>query len=312
MPIDIGEVEQRYHYVVAAGKYQDALQLATEHFAAFPPHAQRVVYGWQLDMAARLGDDRRVLAILHAAVTSGYWYANLDQDPKFSSLLDSVEFQRLVTLCAQRRAEEIANAQPVMRVLKPLHNAARYPTVMALHGNSSNVAQFSSHWSTAVQQGWLVAVPQSPQAHGPATYSWNDREWGMQSVCNHYAELTREYAIDREHFVLAGFSAGSGLALWLALTGVIETRGIIAVVPFLRSAEELRPLLLKPENKAKRIYLVASPQDQYCYQIAQDLAVLLTTCGIVHQLDLYADQGHAFPASFAQKLPYALNFVLER
>lgn len=311
MSIDIGEVEQQYHHAVAAGKYRAALQLATEYFAVFPPHAQRIVYGWQLDMAGRLGDEARVLAVLQAAVTAGYWYANLDQDPKFCSLLNSVEFQRLITLCAQRRSQEMANADSVMRVLKPLHNAVSYPTVMALHGNSGNVEQFSTHWSIAVNQGWLVALPQSPQSHGPNAYGWNDHEWGTQTVCNHYAELYREYTIDKERFVLAGFSAGSGLALWLALTGVIATRGIIAVVPFLRSAAELRPLLLKPENREKRLYLIASPQDQYCYQIAQDLAALLTSCGIVHQLDLYDDVGHSFPASFEQKLPDALNFVTE-
>lgn len=47
--ISAREVENKYHQLAAGHQYAKALQLVTEHFELFPPHAQRVVYFWQMN-----------------------------------------------------------------------------------------------------------------------------------------------------------------------------------------------------------------------------------------------------------------------
>jgi dienelactone hydrolase len=103
---------------------------------------------------------------------------------------------------------------------------------------------------------------------------------------------------------------GAGLALWLALEKRIAVKGVIAIAPFLRSAEELRPLLSQDVSQKLRFYLVASKGDRYCYNVARDLSKLLTEYKIEHRLDLYDDVEHTFPLSFEQKLPEALSFIV--
>jgi len=304
------EVENQYHQFVANDQYAKALQLATEYFNLFPPHAQRVVYFWRMKMACRLNGVRLALDTLREAVDSGHWYAHLDQNPDFQILADSSEFQDLVAICAQRRAEEIANAKPVIKILEPEPSYGSHPLLFALHGNSSNVEQFASHWGHAQDHGWLVALPQSPQAHGPENFSWNDWDWAIPAIVDHYSQVCKNHPIDQQRVVLAGFSMGAGLALWLALEQTLEVQGLICVAPFLSDVDALRPVLAQQQNQKLRIYLVASKEDEYCYDVAQKLSAFFTEYEIEHRLDIYQDIGHSFPPSFENRVPNALDFIL--
>lgn len=303
-------VEQHYHQAVAERRYADALELATHYFEVFPPHAQRVVYFWRMDMACKVGDARQALQVLRAAVDAEHWFSRLDQNPTFALLQGSPEFAQLVALCAERRAEEMAHAPSINKVLTPAHGITPYPLVFALHGNSENAEIFAPHWQAAVDHGWLVSVPQSPQALGPNSYVWNDWDWVIPVLQTHAAQVQHEYAVGQNKVVLAGFSMGSGLAIWLALEQKLAVSGVIAVAPFLRDPDALRPLLAQAASQALRFYLVASKEDEYCYTVAHDLAKLFTEYGITHCLDLYDDVGHAFPPTFEQKLPQALAFIV--
>ena len=305
------EVEGQYHQLAAEHQYTKALQLITEHFDLFPPHAQRVVYYWRMKMACGLDDAQLVLATLREAIDHGHWYANLDQNPDFQILADSLEFQELVAICAQRRETEIANAKPVIKVLEPEPSSGSHPLLFALHGNSGNVEQFASHWEDARDHGWLVALPQSPQAHGPENFSWNDWDWVIPTIGDHFSKVCKNYPIDQERVVLAGFSMGAGLALWLALEQTIKVQGLICVAPFLSDPDALRTVLADPRNQNLRVHLVASREDEYCYEVAQKLSALFTEHGIKHRLDIYQDIGHSFPSTFESEVPMALDFILK-
>jgi predicted esterase len=304
------EVEEQYHQLAADREYKKALQLVSEHFNLFPPHAQRVVYFWRMKMACRLNDVQLALTTLREAVDNDHWYTDLDQNPDFQILADSTEFQELITICAQRRAEEIANAKSVMKILQPEPSSNSYPLLFALHGNSSNVEQFAPHWRHAQDHGWLVALPQSPQAHGPGNFSWNDWDWAIPAIVDHYSQVCKHHLIDQQRVVLAGFSMGAGLALWLALEQTLEVQGLICVAPFLSDVDALRPVLAQQRNQKLRMYLVASKEDEYCYDVAHKLSALFSEYEIEHRLDIYQDIGHSFPPSFENHVPNALDFIL--
>jgi predicted esterase len=197
-----------------------------------------------------------------------------------------------------------------MKVLEPEGSFESYPLLFALHGNSSSVDVFAPHWQGAREHGCLVALPQSPQAYGPGTFSWNDWDWEIPALVEQYAQVCRSFPVNRERAVLAGFSMGAGLALWLALEHTIEVRGLICVAPFLSDVEALKPLLAQPENRNLRFYLVASREDEYCYDVAVKLSKIMSDNGIHHKLDIYTDTGHAFPSSFEARVPVALDFIL--
>jgi len=304
------EVEQQFHHLNQAGAYAEALELVTREASVFPDYAQKVVYSWRMSMACRLNQKNLALQVLNEAVQAGCWYDGLETDPDYQILYGDSEFERLVKICVQRRAQAMADAVPVVKTLPPDPRFSPYPLLLALHGNNSSVEIQAKHWDLAVQHGWLLALPQSSQVFAPGTYTWNDWEWAQQEVCERYTTLCKTYPIDPQRVVLAGFSLGAGLALWLVLSGAIQAQGLILVGPFLQDINDIIPFLEQHAPSGLRVYLVAGQRDRYCLEIAQQLATLLPQYGIACKLDEYSDLEHNFPLDFEKKLPEALSFVL--
>jgi predicted esterase len=309
-PTRAQEVEQQFHYLVQSGDYAEALDLITREASAFSEPAQKVVYYWRMAMACRLNEKDLALRLLEEAVQAGYWYAGLETDPDFQLLSGEAEFEHLAELGMEHRAQAMAHATPIIKILQPNPKSSPPPLLLALHGSNANVEMQVKHWELAVQCGWLVAMPQSSQIYAPGTYTWNDWEWAQQEVCERYKMLSKEYPIDREQIVLAGFSQGGGLALWLVLSGAVKAQGLILVGPFLDDLAQIIPLLEKHAQSGLRVYLVAGQRDRYCRGIAQQLAALLPRYGIACKLDDYPDLENNFPIDFEKNLPEALNFVL--
>lgn len=301
------EVEQRFHQLVQSGEYAKALDLVTLEAHVFPEHAQKVVYAWRFTMACRLENKTLALKILTEAIEAGHWYGDLETDPDYLLLKGDVEFEKIVNTCKVRRTRAIADAVPVMKISQPESRTVTYPLLIALHGSNGNIE--INPWESAVSEGWLVALPQSSQVFAPGTYTWNDWDWAQQEVGEQYSMLCKEYAIDPNQVILAGFSLGAGLAAWLVLSGKIKAQGLILVNPFLQDITAIMPFLKNNNLNGLRVYLVAGQRDQYCLGIAQQLNTLLPKYGISCFLDVYVDLDHSFPKDFEHKLPYALMYV---
>jgi dienelactone hydrolase len=306
----IGAIEQEFHTLSGEGKFAAAYELATREAGRFPSSAQAIVYSWRFCTACLMGDPALALRLLEEALAAGYWYgeASLREDADLTSLHGLPEFERLVALSSQRRDEALARATPELKLIEPEGVRAPYPLLLALHGNSSNIASSAHYWRQASAQGWLVALPQSSQVMGEQAYGWNDRDWAVREITQHFAAIQQRYAIDLQCSVVAGFSMGGGLAAWLALSGTLAVRGFIAVGPFLARVDELVPLL-EAHRQPLRAYLVASQRDTYCYGVAQNLAELLPRHGIACELELHPDLGHDFPPEFERSLAKGLDFI---
>ena len=307
----IYEIEQQYHHLAQAGEYAEALELVTRKAHLFPAHSQKVIYSWRMTMALRLGNCSLALQILKEAVTAGIWYGGLRIDPDFNLLHGNSEFEQLVEICEERRVQEIINAVPGLKILQPDPITDHHPLLLALHGSQSTVDSFAKHWASAVLHGWFVGLPQSSQAYGQDTFSWNDWDWASQELQKHFATLCQEFPIDPQRTVIAGFSQGGGLAAWLVLSGVLKACGLILVGPFLSDVNILIPFLERHDLHRIRVYLVAGQRDKYCYGIAQQLEQLLAHYKVDCKLDTYADLENSFPVDFERKLPEALDYVLK-
>jgi len=301
------EVEQQYDHLYQTGAYAEALELVTREAHIFPEYAQKVVYSWRMNCAALLKDRQLSLRLLGEAVQAGYWYGGLREDDDFAMLRGDPEFERLVDICMERRAQAMASAAPVIKTFQPEHGQPPYPLLLALHGASATAE--ADHWIAGVSHGWFLACPQSSQEFSPGVYTWNDWDWALQEVPQRYAAICAENPIDSGRVVLAGFSIGGGLAAWLGLSRILPARGLVLVGPFLSNPDHLLPILEKNGPYDLRAYIVAGTRDRYCYGVAQQLAKILPDYGITCKLDIYEDLEHQFPLDFERKLPEALDFV---
>jgi dienelactone hydrolase len=308
----IGTIEQEFHKLYSAGAYAEAYQLATREAWRFPAAAQATVYNWRFCTASLMGEPDLALRLLEQALDAGYWYdeADLRDDSDLAALQGRPEFERLIARAGRRRDEVQAQAQSLLKVIVPEHGAAPYPLLLALHGNSSNLAVSERYWRPAAERGWLVALPQSSQAMGEHAFGWNDHAWAVREIKQHAAVVSASYPIDVARSVVAGFSMGGGLAATLALGGVLDVCGFIGVGPFLANLGSVRPLIEAPRPRPLRAYLVASQRDEYCYLVAQQLAALLPAHGIPCELELHPDLGHDFPPEFERSLIRGLDFII--
>lgn len=308
----IGVIEQEFYKLYSTGDYRAGYDLVTREADRFPTWAQANVYNWRYCAACLMGEPALALRLLEEALAAGYWYdeAGLRSDPDLAAINGLPEFERLIALAAQHRNEAMARAKPQLKVNVPEQSAPRYPLLLALHGNNSNLADSERYWRSAAEQGWLLALPQSSQVMGEHTFGWNDRDWAVREIEQHVAAVQQQYPIDQERFIVAGFSMGGGLAATLALSGQLPVRGFIGVGPFLVSADSVMPLLEAPRTRQLRAYLLASERDAHCYSVAQKLAALLPAHGIACQIELHPDLGHDFPDEFERGIAKGLEFIL--
>ncbi len=299
-----------------SGEYAEAFDLITREAGRFPTEARRT-YFWRVCMASLINETELALRLLEEAVAAGLWYpeTQLREDPDLLSLQGVPQFEQLVEVCRQRQAEAQAQAVPTLTVLEPevgCRDALRpCPLLLALHGNNQNVESSIGFWRSAVSRGWLLALPQSSQASGPGIYAWNDRDWALREIQAHYARLREQYAVDPNRVVVAGFSMGGEVAIWLALTAAIQVRGFVAVGPggpYIQAPDNWTPLIEASRERDARGYLIVGEQDIFCYSGTQALATLLSLHDIPYELEVHPRLGHEFPPEFEQSLARALQF----
>jgi dienelactone hydrolase len=303
------ELSGEFWRLYGAGDYAGALDLITPRMHIFPERGR--FYNWRMCMAARVGNLPLALQVFEQALADDFWCdpQMLRDDEDLAALQGLPEFERLAARCQERFEVAQAQTQPALTVVQPT-GAGPYPTLLALHGNSSTSAASIDFWRPAVAQGWLLGVPQSSQIIWPNAYVWNDRDRAVAEVHQHAAALAAQYPIDRSRVVVGGFSMGGGLAAWLPISGAVEARGFVAVGPYLADAQSLAPLLDACDPRALRGYIVVGENDQGCLKTSYEIVDLMTSRDMACEIKVYPGLGHVFPPDFDQVLPRALRFVL--
>jgi predicted esterase len=317
--LTFSDLERQLHQLYQNSEYAQALDLVAREASRFPTEAWRVAY-WRICLASLLGEVALALQLLEEALAAGLWYAEaqLREDTDLQSLQGLAEFERLVEVCRDRHGEAQARAVPALITLQPEGGCQAglqpCPLLLALHGNNKTAEGSVGFWRSAVYNGWLLALPQSSQVRGPDAYVWNDRDWAVREIQEHVATLCEQYAVDSERVVVAGFSLGGELAIWLAMSGTIEARGFIAVGPggpYMREPDKWVPLIEASQGRGLRGYMVVGEQDISCYEGTQALAAMLRSRDIPCELEVHPNLGHDFPPEFQQSLTRGLEFILQ-
>jgi predicted esterase len=316
--LTFSDLERQLYQLYQSREYAQALDLATRAASRFPTEAW-TVYNWRICMASLINETALALQLLEEALKAGLWYAEaqLREDPDLQPLQGLPEFERLVEECRKRQAEAQAQAAPDLITLQPEGGCQAglqpCPLLLALHGNHKTAEGSVGFWRSAVSEGWLLALPQSSQVGGPDGYVWNDQDWAVREIQEHYATLFEQYAVDPDRVIVAGFSRGGELAIWLALSGTVEARGFIAVGPggpFTNEPDKWVPLIEASRGPGLRGYLIVGEQDVFCYEGTLALAELLRSRDFPCELEVHPNLGHDFPPEFQQSLSRASGFIL--
>jgi len=298
---------------IDAGDRDSALGLLSGTEKTLPLHAGHI-YSWRAALLVELGRAEDALVVLEDALAAGCRYRAewLREDRRLAPLLGLARFEEIVERAASRYDQDQAASRPSLEVLTPTvpRPASGYPTLIALHGNSSNVAQTLPYWGFACELGWLVALPQSSEIGvSPGSYTWNDRSRTLAELELHREQLREGALTDERAVVLAGFSMGALQALALVLTQRTSVTGVLSVGAYLPHIREFRVLVESGNAAGVRFYIVVGAKDTSGYEGAKQLAAELERARVDVLLDARSDLGHAYPADMDATLRRALTFM---
>ena len=201
-----------------------------------------------------------------------------------------------------------AYIEPARTVLVPQNTAPELPLFIGLHGRNGHNDTHLEYWEIARRRGWLVLSPQSCQALYPGGYCWDKNEKGLEDILYHFEELTRIYSVDRKRIVIAGFSQGSGMAIYAALSGRIEARGFIGVGTFMAEPDRLGPFA--SQAPAIRGYFVTGEQDRTLDK-ARAIQRILKENDIPFNEEVFPELGHDFPPDFEKSFDQAIDYIFK-
>ena len=295
-----------------AKEYIQAFALIEKEYTHFPANSQELAY-WRLCLHALLGKQEEALHIFQEVLDRGDWFPPkwLEEDPDLASLRPLPEFQALVEACQGRLATLQAEASPALLVRQPTAAKEPLPLLIAQHGNGNNASNTVEHWNGVTAEGWLLAVPQSSQMGGPDAFIWDDRETGVNEICEHLETLNNEYKIDARRVVLGGFSMGGGQAIWMALHQTVRIHGFVTLGPYLREneLEALATLLATHAPTSLRGAILVGENDAECLSIARKVVELMRAHNLPCELEVRPGLAHSYPADFSAWVVRALRLI---
>ena len=235
-----------------ARKYREALAVAFQAKEKFPERRAKTSY-WIGCLESRLGESGEALQTLEKASKDGIWWPEqaLMMEPDLEPLQGRSEFKVIIAESRRLKQRALLRAKPGVMVLTPRNFSPeeRHPLVIALTPRVGHSGEFAEHWNGARNQGFLLAVPHSSQPISSEEYCWDNPERSEHEVAWAYKQVRDKYNVDPAKVIVAGFSQGAALAIYLTLSRTFPCRGFIAVAASDWVAPEDKPANQREPSK---------------------------------------------------------------
>lgn len=289
------------------GKYADALAVAEKLAGEYPEQDPRTAF-WLICLQNMTGQSEKALRSFSDALARGVWWAEFRMrgDSDLNSLQGNPEFERLVKLSEEMHLQADVNAKPGLFVHQP-EGKGPFPLLIALSPRGGSAELDFRNWKSALKLGWMLALPQSSQLASPLSFVWDDREKALNEIVAHVNALVKEYAIDPNRIVIAGFSQGAARAIELVMSQKVKSHGFIAVVPGPLDLVELEGWAASGEGRGVLISGGKDPRYEMFVQIKE----MFTKHNIPLMFENYPEMGHQIPNDFEPILQKGLEFILQ-
>ena len=291
-------------------KYADALQIVEQNADHFPEQVARTTF-WKMCLLSLCGRSNDVISVFQKGLDAGLWWAESQfRDTDLDAVRDLPQFKRLAAISQEKYQEARTHIERDQTVLLPEASVSDlYPLLIALHGGAGNKDSNLEYWKIARQKGWLVLSPQSTQPLYSGSYSWIEPEQALADLVFYIEQILKDHPIDAQRVVIAGFSQGSGMAIYAALSGKINARGFIGIGTYWADPESLGPLAqLARQTKAIRGYFVVGEKDQTLNK-TREIQKVLDENNIQFGEEVHPDLAHEFPSDFEKSFDKAIDFI---
>ncbi|MFA2808139.1 MULTISPECIES: alpha/beta hydrolase [Bacillus cereus group] len=265
------------------------------------------IYNFKYALASAAGLEEEALHLMKKAIIeNGFWYGSeyLISDDDLKPLHKFEEFHRMVQLCKER--EELAKKSEQADV-KYKYSKQTENLLITLHGDQENIQIIEPYWNSVMEQGFMLALPQSSQIQFSDGYVWDNIERGREELKGHYNKIKVNKPF--ENIIIGGFSAGARVALHSMLQGEIEVNGFIFVAPWLPEMEEWEEMIGILHDKSIKGYIICGDQDEDCFEGTQQFVKLLKDKNIEHKYKVVPNLNHDYPHNFDELLKEAIEYI---
>jgi len=297
-----------------SGEFQQAFDLIEHEGGKFTAERLQVDY-WRMCSAARVDNCAHVVNVADQFHKVGLWMGEImwRLTPSFKSLQGDAEFERLVTESQKLHAQDAPSDNPVVLKLFPKKPSKKTPLFIALHGNQNSAAGTLPFWKPAVDEGFVLAVPQSKQAMFKGAFMWDDLDVSFEQVKTCLETMKKEIEFDESRVILGGHSMGGFVAIQMALTGELPVHGLIAngpALPFADAPEALENALISAKERGLRAYFIMGDKDVDIEQGAIRVFVdKMKSAGIPCELEIVPGATHDYNPSYDAAIINAVKFI---
>ncbi len=302
-------LKQNLMRLYGAGDYSEAFDLVDTGAPDFPEQSARITF-WKICLLSLDGRLDEALSTFRQGLDDGMWWAESQfVDTDLDPLRELPEFKGLVSESVQLWEQERKNMKREhILVLPDAPSSGPHPLIIILHGRNGDKKTALERWEFAKGMGWAVLSAQSTQPLFPGSYCWDDPVTGLQDIQFYLEQILDVYPIDREKIVIGGFSQGSGMAIYGALSGGIPANGFITGATWWQDVESLAALAAKAKDI--RGYFISGGKD-YTLERAREIQAVLDQHNVAFEEEFYPDLGHEFPVAFEKSFTRALEFIFE-
>jgi poly(3-hydroxybutyrate) depolymerase len=217
---------------------------------------------------------------------------NLTASPSAASLSAIAPVGPLPALSNHDWLEPLsAPRDEVAKLSVPLGATSPRPVMIGLHGGGDR-----AEWSCGEWRGVTAAFPFIICPHGSASRTyWDTPKNVMSQIDGARGEVNRTFAgyVADGPMVLAGFSAGTTMALTLLYGGLVSPEALVLVEGSYDSVGDRGfPAILKAHH-VKRLLLVCTTRGS-CTTTYREAVPRIARAGIDVRLNLASEQGHGF------------------
>jgi dienelactone hydrolase len=295
-----------------SGEFQQALELIEQERGNFQQNRLQVDY-WRMCAAARVDNRAHMYKVAETFHKEGLWFGEMmwRLTPSFKLLQGDTEFEKVVAESLRLQSQDSPAGSPVTLKYFPKNISKETPLLIALHGNQNTAAGTLPFWQAAVNEGFVLAVPQSTQAMFKGAYIWDNLDVSFEQVKACYEVLKKE--LTSERVILAGHSMGGFVAIQMALTGELPVHGLIAngpALPFGDAPEALENALTSAKERGLRAYFIVGDKDIDIEQDAIKVFVdKMKSAGIPCELEIVLGATHDYNPAYEAALIHALKFI---
>ena len=312
MKLSFDELTDQMMKLYRESKYADALKIVEQNADRFPDQSARTTF-WKMCLLSLCGRSNDVISVFQKGLDAGLWWADSQfRDTDLDAVRDLPEFKRLAAVSQEKYEEARTHIERDQTILLPETSASSlYPLLIALHGGAGNKDSNLEYWEIARQKGWLVLSPQSTEPLYSGSYSWIEPEQALADLHFYVEQTLKDHPIDQQRVVIAGFSQGSGMAIYAALSGKLNVRGFIGIGTYWADPESLGPLAqLARQTKPIRGYFIVGEKDQTLNK-TREIQKVLDENNIQFEEEVHPDLAHEFPADFESSFDKAIDFIFK-